>query len=104
MVLGPNTKSYEVWKSLPIPMSLDIYLFNWTNPQNFTRNEHVKPILEQIGPYRFWENVNKTNVKWNPANATVSFRKLSTYFFDEEGSKGKLDDVIYTLNIIALVS
>lgn len=103
MKLGPNTKSYEIWKTPPIPMSMDIYFFNWTNPSNFSRDEFVKPILQQVGPYRFHENMDKIDVNWHPQNATVSFRKKSTFFFDPIGSKGKLDDVITSLNVIALV-
>lgn len=104
MELGPNTRSYDIWKKPPIPMSMDIYFFNWTNPCNFTNDEYVKPILREVGPYRFTEVMDKVDVDWHPDNATVSFRKKSTYFFDEAGSKGRLDDTITTLNIIALVS
>lgn len=104
MKLGPNTKSYEVWKTPPIKMSLDIYLYNWTNPTNFTHEEFVKPILKELGPYRFTEIPDKTNIRWHPENSTVSFRKKSDFYFDAEGSKGSLDDVVSTLNIVTLVS
>lgn len=103
MKLGPNTKSYDIWKSPPIPMSLDIYFYNWTNPTNFTADEFKKPKLQELGPYRFTEITDKSRIKWHPENSTVSFRKKSTFFFDEAGSKGSLDDVIASLNIIALV-
>ncbi|XP_037042329.1 protein peste-like isoform X2 [Bradysia coprophila] len=100
--LGPNTRSYDVWKTPPIPMYLDIYLFNWTNPSGFSEEEPFpKPILQQIGPYRFLEKTDKVDVVWNQ-NLTVSFRKKSTFFFDAATSKGQLDDVITTLNIVAL--
>lgn len=85
-------------------MFFDIYLFNWTNPSNFSEDsEFEKPILEQIGPYRFVEKTDKVDIVWN-SNRTVSFRKKSTYFFDPVNSKGRLDDSITTLNIVALVS
>lgn len=103
MKLGPNTKSFEIWKTPPLPMSMDIYFFNWTNPTNFTKEHFEKPILKELGPYRFTENMDKVDLNWNDQNSTVSFRKKSTYFFDEAGSKGKLDDIVTTLNIIALV-
>lgn len=104
MELGPKTRSYEMWKTPPIPMSMDIYFFNWTNPCDFTKDQYVKPILREVGPYRFTEIMDKVDVHWYPSNSTVSFRKKSTYFFDAAGSKGQLDDTITTLNIIALVS
>lgn len=85
-------------------MYFDIYFFNWTNPSNFSSGEiFSKPILKEIGPYRFLEKTDKDNIVWN-ANQTVSFRKKSTFFFDAANSKGKMDDMITTLNIVALVS
>lgn len=104
MKLRPNTKSYEIWKTPPLPMSMDIYFFNWTNPTSFTKENFEKPILKELGPYRFTENMDKVDVNWHDSNSTVSFRKKSTYFFDEAGSNGKLNDTVTTLNIIALVS
>lgn len=85
-------------------MYFDIYFFNWTNPCNFSADvPFPKPILEEIGPYRFVEKTDKEDIVWN-SNQTVSFRKKSTYFFDAANSKGQMDDMITTLNIVALVS
>ena len=102
MKLVPFSKTFDLWKTPPLPMSLDIYFFNWTNPEEFT-NFSTKPILEQIGPYRFTEKADKVNIKWNWQNETVSFRKKSTFFFDAEGSNGSLSDIITTVNVVALV-
>lgn len=101
MTLKPNSRSYEAWKSPPLPLSIDIYLFNWTNPENL-RVLGEKPILVQLGPYRFREIKDKVDIAWYPKNGTVSFKTKSLYYFDAEGSKGSLDDVVTTLNIIAL--
>lgn len=108
MKLAPNSRSYDMWKSPPIPISMDIYLYNWTNPTNFIPSESknftdYKPILVQMGPYRFTEIKEKVDIDWHPTNDTVSFRQKSTFFFDAAGSNGTLDDIITTLNIIALV-
>lgn len=102
MKLAPNTKAYDAWKTPSIPLSLDIYLYNWTNPEDIT-NSLTKPILQQLGPYRFTEKPDKVDITWNPDNATVSYRKLSLYYFDEEGSQGSLDDVVTSVNVVALV-
>lgn len=101
MVLSPNSKTYEIWKTPPIPLSLDIYFFNWTNHEDFT-NHSTKPILVEVGPYRFTEKPDKSKVKWHPENATVSYKRLSHFYFDEEGSMGTMNDTIVTLNIVAL--
>lgn len=87
-----------------MPMNFDVYLYNWTNPCNFTTTEFQKPILEEIGPFRFKEVPEKYNIRWHPRNSTVTYQKRSRYYFDAEGSKASLDDEITALNVIALVS
>lgn len=82
---------------------MDVYFFNWTNPEDL-KNASTKPILEELGPYRFTERPEKVDIVWHNHNHTVSYRKKSVYFFDEEGSNGTLDDVISSINVVALVS
>lgn len=82
---------------------MDIYLFNWTNPEDFT-NKSVKPNFEEIGPFRFLEIPQKVNVRWHDENSTVSYRKQSRYHFVPEQSQGRLTDVVTSVNVIALVS
>jgi scavenger receptor class B, member 1 len=81
---------------------MDIYFFNWTNPHDIT-NKSTKPIFVEIGPYRFQEYPQKVNVTWHDHNDTVSYRKQSRYFFMPEQSNGSLDDIITSVNVIALV-
>ena len=99
--LSKSSRAYEPWKSPPFPLSLDIYFFNWTNPDDIYLNG-TKPVLEELGPYRFTELSDKVDIVWNDENSTVSYRKKSLYYFDEEGSQGRLDDMVTTVNIAAL--
>lgn len=101
--MAPNTRSFRVWKNPPLSLNFDVYLFNWTNPRNLTTDEYEKPILQQIGPYRFREKPMKTKVRFHPENGTISYRRKSTYYYVEEESVGRLDDKITTLNAVALV-
>lgn len=58
--------------------------------------------MKEIGPYRFREFRDKKNITFNSNNSTVSYRTMSTFFFDQESSNGTLDDVITQLNIVAV--
>lgn len=102
MVLRPHSNIYNNWKVPPVELALDIYLFNWTNPESF-KNLSTKPILNQCGPYRFIEESEKIDIQWHPENASVSYRKRSFYNYCPEKSQGDLDDQITTLNAVALV-
>ncbi|XP_058118230.1 protein peste [Anopheles coustani] len=99
--LRPNSRGYDAWVAPPFPLAMDIYFFNWTNPEDI-RNHSTKPILEELGPYRFIERPTKVDIAWHDQNATVSYRKKSLFYFDEEGSNGRLDDVISSINIVAV--
>lgn len=81
---------------------MDIYFFNWTNPDDIT-NHSTKPIMVELGPYRFREKPQKINITFNDNNSTVSYKTMSTFYFDYDGSNGTLDDVITTINVVAVV-
>ena len=103
MSFTPKTEPYRVWRINDPPLDLDIYLFNWTNPQDlFT--EGVKPKFEEIGPYKFKEVKEKVNITWHDHNHTISYRHRKAYYFDGERSARNLTDVITTINIVPLVS
>uniref|UniRef100_A0A1I8NNC5 Protein croquemort n=1 Tax=Stomoxys calcitrans TaxID=35570 RepID=A0A1I8NNC5_STOCA len=101
MILRPNSVVYDRWKNPPVELNLDIYLYNWTNSEDFG-NSSTKPILEQCGPYRFVEKPDKVDIDWHDKNASVTYRRKSYYYFDAAGSNGSLDDEIITLNAVAL--
>lgn len=103
LALKPDSKSYQMWKNPPVMLNFDIYLYNWTNPCNLTKDDYEKPILVEIGPYRFREKSMKTKVKWHKDNSSISYRRKSTYYFVEEESVGRLDDKIITINAVAVV-
>lgn len=93
-----------MWKNPPVLLNFDIYLYNWTNPCNLTSDDFEKPILKEIGPYRFREKTLKTKIKWHNHNSTISYRRKSVYYFIEEESAGRLNDKIVTINAVAVVS
>ncbi|XP_050293736.1 uncharacterized protein LOC126734243 [Anthonomus grandis grandis] len=99
-VLNPGSYIYDVWRKNPIPMSLDLYLFNWTNPEDVL-NGTSKPILQELGPYSFDETKEKVNLTWN-SNNTVSFYHLKKWWFNSERSNGTLHDPVTSVNPIAL--
>lgn len=92
---------YKFWQDPPQPLYLDVYFFNWTNPEEFT-NHSVKPKFEEVGPYRFQQHVRKVNITFNDNKSTVSYKKQIRYNFVPEQSRGQLNDAITTPNVIAL--
>ncbi|XP_055375789.1 protein peste-like [Condylostylus longicornis] len=101
LALRSNGRTYDAWKQPPIPLNLDIYMYNWTNPHEI-KNKSVKPRFQELGPYRFIDKPDKVDIVFHPENSTVSYRRKNDFYFDAEGSKGSLNDQISTLNVVAL--
>jgi len=98
LVLTPTSDSYPMWKILPEPMLASMYLFQVLNPDEVTKGG--KPRLEQVGPYVFTEQHEKTNLTWNK-NETVTYKQIRTWHFLPHLSNGSLDDEVTILNSVA---
>lgn len=100
LVLSDGSKSFNLWKETPIPMFIDFYMFNWTNPEE-SLNKHELPHFVEIGPYVFREEHQKVNMDWNN-NGTVTFKQIRKWTFLPELSVGLLSDKITNVNVIAM--
>ncbi|XP_059474632.1 protein croquemort-like [Neocloeon triangulifer] len=101
LTLTPSSIQYNVWEETPIPIYMTFYLFNWTNPEEIL-NKNVKPRFTEHGPYVFREHHKRVNISWKDNNDTVEFHQIRTYFFEAEMSNGSLDDLITTVDPVAL--
>lgn len=102
MSFTPTSEAYKAWKTNDPPLILDLYLFNWTNPEELY-DQDTKPKFQQVGPYKFREVKEKVNITFNP-NDTVTFSYVKYYYFMEEESPCQLTDVVTTINPVPLVS
>lgn len=100
MEVKEGTVSYEIWKTTPFPLILNLYIWNITNHEAFIKGE--KPDLQQCGPYVWKEYHEKQNLTFHD-NHTVTFYQQRWWIWDEElsGNNSK-DDVIYSINPIPL--
>ncbi|KAJ8959905.1 hypothetical protein NQ318_011642 [Aromia moschata] len=96
----PTSKAFQAWRTNDPPLSMEIYVFNWTNPDQI-KNVSVKPEFEEVGPFRFKEIKEKVNITWHD-NSTISYKHKKSYFFDEENNFRSLSDVISTINAVPL--
>lgn len=59
LILTPDSTSFGIWKDIPIPMYLEIFMFNITNVEDIIANKNVSIKVEQLGPYVYRENHRK---------------------------------------------
>lgn len=102
LAFGNGTEAFKAWQKPKTPITMDIYFFNWTNPEDI-HDPDIKPRFEELGPYRFKQMKEKTNITWHNENRTISYQYLKYFYFDEENSPRNHSDVITTINMVALV-
>lgn len=94
-----GSPAYEIWRDVPVPMSLTFYLFNLTNPVEFENGE--KPRVEEVGPYVYREYHEKVNISPNHANYTITYFQRRWWIWDQEASGNNTqNDSISLLNVV----
>ncbi|XP_036615403.1 scavenger receptor class B member 1 isoform X2 [Trichosurus vulpecula] len=99
--IDPSSLAYGMWKEIPIPFYMSVYLFNVVNPEEVLKGE--KPYIEERGPYVYREYRQKRNITFND-NDTVSFLEYRSFEFQPEMSQGLETDYIVMPNILVLAS
>ncbi|KAG8597493.1 hypothetical protein GDO81_002302 [Engystomops pustulosus] len=90
-----------MWRDLPVPFYMSMYIFEVMNPKEVLLGE--KPRLEERGPYVYRERKQKVNITFHD-NSTVSFVETRTFQFDPEKSAGREEDYLVVPNILLMVS
>ncbi|XP_045595505.1 lysosome membrane protein 2 [Procambarus clarkii] len=101
LLLVPGSKTLESFKSPPVPIFMQFYLFNVTNSEAVL--EGAVPVLQQVGPYTFEEKQLKYNLTFNDQEGSVTYVQNKTFYFREDLSKGyKLSDHVTTINAVMM--
>lgn len=100
--LNEASKSYQFWIKTPMPLYMELYLYNWTNSQEFLRDKTIKPAFNQVGPFVFREVHERNNITWNN-NFTVTYNQTRTWYFLSDESVN-LSVPITNLNVVLTVS
>ncbi|XP_050398543.1 lysosome membrane protein 2 [Patella vulgata] len=86
---------YGIWKDPPMPIYLDIYMFNLSNPLEVKNG--AKPAVIEVGPYTYRERRIKFNITFND-NGTISYRQKRIFTFQRNRSVGDELDMFTTVN------
>ncbi|KAJ9599080.1 hypothetical protein L9F63_010440, partial [Diploptera punctata] len=84
-----NTLAYDVWVKPPIYPLIGIYVFNYTNTEEYLAGIDEKLKVKEVGPFVYRETTEKVNVVFND-NGTVTYQQKSTFDFVPELSGGHL--------------
>ncbi|KAF2361877.1 CD36 family [Trinorchestia longiramus] len=97
MLRGMDGALFKPGAVLDIKPVLSVYFFNVTNKEEFLAGS--KPILQEVGPYVYWQKWIRVKSIKNEENNTVSGSIRKLYFFDREASYGPESDLVTTLDV-----
>ncbi|CAH8470202.1 unnamed protein product [Schistosoma turkestanicum] len=95
--LTPGTTVYTEWKEPSVPIFMQFYFFNLTNPIEFQAG--AKPHVQQLGPYTYHEKRVKTLDLSKNTNGTINYKEMKWYYFDQNLSNGTENDSIINVNL-----
>jgi len=87
------------WIDPPVQPKLKVYVFNFTNSDEFLANGNVKPKFQELGPYVFQEVWIKEDIKWKDDGSSIEYHQTKSYKFLPAESNGKLRDQVTVPNI-----
>lgn len=99
MKLVEGTRVFNTWLNPPVPLYMNIHIFNISIPND--RIENV--VLEDLGPYVYRIKLKKYITNWGKDNETLTFDEKISFHFEEKLSKGKETDEIYIIDLPAVV-
>ncbi|XP_017882564.1 scavenger receptor class B member 1-like [Ceratina calcarata] len=111
LVIRNGTASFLFWQRPPVSLLGKIYIFNYTNVEEFQNGNADKLKVEEVGPYIYRETLSRTNVQMND-NGTVTYQEKRSY--EWVGGESETDRIVvpnmllmstlaYSRNLIYLV-
>jgi len=98
LVYAKNSTAAKWWKTPPLSPQLRVYIFNYTNYDDYINGYADKLILKELGPYIYSENSTKVQVNFNDNN-TISYREHRSFEFQPKISNGRQSDQVVVPNV-----
>lgn len=98
LIIRKGSYLYDSWSNPPVSPLVCVYVFNYTNQDEFSYLDERKLTVKEVGPYCYMEMSNKAYIEFNH-NGTVSYNDNRTHQFVPEMSKGNPNDTIFIPNV-----
>ncbi|XP_058453431.1 protein croquemort-like [Malaya genurostris] len=85
-IMEPGSQVYENWITSEVPKYLDIYIWDWKNPEAITE-ENIPLQFVEKGPYVFLEDHERHDIEFDSKH-TITFRQKRIWTYVPGQSKG----------------
>ncbi|KAI4455045.1 scavenger receptor class b type-1 sr-b1 [Holotrichia oblita] len=98
-----GTEAFQGWMYPKSNTYLRVYIFNYTNVEEFEIGIDTRLKVEELGPYVYEEKVERKHVEFGN-DGTVTFQNSFSHKFVPNLSHGKHNDVVVVPNLIVLTT
>ncbi|KAJ1525663.1 hypothetical protein ONE63_008881 [Megalurothrips usitatus] len=98
MMYTEGSEFIQAWMSPPFGPTTKMYLYNYTNAEDFMAGRAARLAVRELGPYSYAESLEHVNVHFH-ANGTMSYSEKRTFTFLPEESVGTEEDVVLVPNL-----
>ena len=68
---------FHMWSDPPVNPVIRVYIYNFTNLQDYLSGEAPMPVLNEVGPFTYSATHEKVVEGWDSQEGTVTFRTRS---------------------------
>lgn len=101
LTLRNGTHTMSMWENPPAKINFEIYVFNYTNVEDFLKYRADKLHVEEIGPFRYVETKKRVNIKQGDQDDWWTYQEEMSY--EWVGGRSE-DEVIVVPNLPILSS
>lgn len=95
LLLSADSPTIGNFISPPVPIYMQYYFFNVTNPKEILQGATAK--LNQMGPFTYEEKRLKYDLWWEEADNAVTFKQNKTFYFRPDMSNGFDENTMITV-------
>ena len=100
--LTVGTTSFSEWKSPPVPVFMQFWVWDLKNKNDVIQNGS-KPVIQQKGPFTYREARKKDNITFHDKNHTLSYTEEKGFIFESSSSVGLENETFITVNLPVIV-
>lgn len=93
VILDSSKGSFEWWINPPINPWFKVYIWNYTNWDEYLQNQSVKIQLQEVGPFTYKEVIRREDIKFD-RGVSLSYTEVKNYTFMPELSGADLNDIV----------
>lgn len=103
LTLANNTAVHLSWRKPPLEPLLCVYIFNYTNSDDFIQKRDPELKMEEVGPICYRESIQRLNITFFP-NHTLSYNEQRTHTYDADASAISEDETVIVPSIPLLIA